>query len=106
VEAAVALAPGRHDLGFRYRPGEPATGALLVDGEVVGEGPIAQFTWSRFSITGAGLTVGYAAGISPADADYEGPFRFTGTVERAWIDLDGEPFVDAEAEAEAAIASQ
>ena len=106
VEANVLLTPGRHDLGFRYRPGEPATGTLLVDGEVVGAAPIEQFVWSRFSITGAGLTVGYSAGIPPADQDYEGPFRFNGIVERAWIDLDGEPFLDPEAEAEAAIARQ
>jgi arylsulfatase len=106
VEATVLLAPGRHDLGFRYRPGEPATGTLLVDGEVVGAGPVEQVVWSRFSITGAGLTVGYSAGLPPADQDYDGPFPFTGTVERAWIDLDGEPFVDPEAEAEAAIARQ
>jgi arylsulfatase len=106
VDAPVQLTPGRHDLGFRYRPGEPATGTLLVDGEVVGAGPIEQFTWSRFSITGAGLTVGYSAGLPPADQDHDGPFRFTGTIERAWIDLDGEPFVDPEAEAEAAIARQ
>ena len=59
------LAPGRHDLGFRYRPGEPATGALLVDGEVVGAGAIERATWSRFSLTGAGLTVGWWAGILP-----------------------------------------
>jgi arylsulfatase len=106
VEAPVSLTPGQHDLCFRYRPGEPDTGTLLVDGEVVGEGPIEQYVWSRYTITGAGLTVGYAAGITPADLDYTGPFPFTGEVVRAWIDLDGEPFVDPEAEAESAIARQ
>ena len=35
-----------------------------------------------------------------------GRSAFTGTVERAWIDVDGEPFVDPEAEADAAIARQ
>jgi arylsulfatase len=106
VEAQVTLAPGRHDLCFRYRPGEPATGTLLVDGAVVGEGVIENFVWTRFSITGAGFTVGYAAQIPPADPDYEAPFRFNGTIERVWVDLDGEPFVDPEEEAERAIARQ
>jgi arylsulfatase len=113
VDAAVELAPGLHALAFRYTPGvagEPAIGALRVDGEVVGEGPIRAFTWSRFSLTGAGLTVGYATAFPPSD-DYVAPFRFSGTLERAFIEVDepGEPvdpFAAAAALADDAIAME
>jgi arylsulfatase len=98
VDAEVALDPGEHLLGFRYAPGSPGIGTLLLDGETVGEAPLARFTWTRFSLTGAGLTVGYAATIPPADRDYRAPFRFTGgRVLRAWIDLDGDAVTDPDA---------
>ena len=101
------LTPGRHDLGFRYRPGEPATGTLLVDGEVVGAAPIEQFVWSRFSITGAGphrRLLGRASrpptrtttARSASTAPSSGPGS-TSTASRS---------LDPDAEAEAAIARQ
>jgi arylsulfatase len=104
VEAAVGerLGPGAHVLSFRFLPGtDGAThrGLLLVDGEEVAAGPIDRATWARFSLTGAGLTVGWARDFSPADGDYRGPFRFTGTLDRVEIDVEGEGFIDAEAEA-------
>jgi hypothetical protein len=77
-----------------------------VDGEEVAAGTIERVTWSRFSITGAGLTVGWAADFSPADRDYRGPFRFTGRLDRVEIDVDGDDAVDPEAEAADAIRSQ
>jgi arylsulfatase A-like enzyme len=111
VEGAVAdrLGPGHHALGFRFTPGAggaPHRGTLLVDGEEVAAGTIERVTWSRFSITGAGLTVGWAADFSPADRDYRGPFRFTGRLDRVEIDVDGDDAVDPEAEAADAIRSQ
>jgi hypothetical protein len=106
VDADVRLDPGLHDLAFRYTPGSPGRVELLADDEVVGDGPLERFTWSRFSLTGAGLTVGYATGIPPADLDYAAPFRFSGRMVRAWIDVDGEPVVDAVSEALDAIARQ
>jgi arylsulfatase A-like enzyme len=104
VEGAVGerLGPGAHVLSFRFLPGtDGAThrGLLLVDGEEVAAGPIDRATWARFSLTGAGLTVGWARDFSPADGDYRGPFRFTGTLDRVEIDVEGEGFIDAEAEA-------
>ena len=107
VDAEVALEAGEHLLGFRYQPGSPASGSLLVDGGVVAEAPLTRATWSRFSLTGAGLTVGYAATIPPADRDYRAPFRFSGgRVLRAWIDLDGEGVTDPEAVVEDAFSRQ
>jgi arylsulfatase len=105
VEALVRdrLTPGAHTIAFRY--GAPAA-TLLVDGAVVAEGEIPRFTPTRFSLTGAGLTVGWSPDFSPADRDYRGAFRFTGTIDRVEIDVVGEPAVDLEGEARDAIAAQ
>jgi arylsulfatase len=114
VEAPVAdrLTPGPHTLAFRFTPGPGGTrhrGTLLVDGHEVGAGDIARVAWSRFSITGAGLTVGWSPDLSPADRDYRGPFRFTAHLDRVEIDVDGPEsldVLDAAAEADAILRSQ
>jgi len=101
------LPPGRHVLAFRFaRSGEHrGTGSLLVDGEVVGEVAIDQFTPARFSITGAGLTCGRGGEPAVTD-DYQGPFAFTGRLHRVVVEVDGVEYRDPEGEARAAIASQ
>ena len=101
------LPSGRHQLGFHFvRTGDhQGTGRLLVDDEVVGEGPIPRFTPIRFSLTGAGLTCGYGDGLA-VTREYRPPFPFTGHIIRAVVDVDGPAFVDPEGEARAAIASQ
>jgi arylsulfatase len=104
VEAAIApLVPGDHTLTFTF---DPPAASLLVDGEVVATGEIRRTVWSRFSLTGAGLTAGWSPDFSPADEDYRGHFRFTATLHHVDVEVPGEPVVDAEAEAEAIIASQ
>jgi Sulfatase len=104
VEASIGrLAPGDHTLAFRFRP--PAA-ELLVDEAVVGTGEVTRTVWSRFSLTGAGLTAGWSPDFSPADEDYRDRFAFTGTLHKVDIDVEGLPVVDAEAEAEAIIAAQ
>jgi len=107
VEAPVSvdgrLAPGDHALSMRFTgPGVD----LLVDGAVVGSGLVDRTVWSKFSITGAGLTAGWAGDFSPADEDYRGRFEFTGLLHRVEIDVAGEPVVDPESEVADAIASQ
>jgi arylsulfatase len=100
------LAPGEHTLAFRYIPGEggPGRGELLVDGEVAGRSEIGAFAWGRYSLTGHGLTVGYATGIPPCDREYSAPFTFTAHLDRVEIEvLDTAPLTDDEA-AEAAAA--
>jgi arylsulfatase len=106
--ALPALGPGPHRLVFRFTPGDggPARGELLVDDEVVGAGDIKRSAWSRYSLTGHGLTVGYAVGLPPADLDYRAPFTFTGTLDRVEIDVDGDPHLDPETEAADVIAIQ
>jgi hypothetical protein len=111
VEGAVGdrLSPGSHTLAFTFTPaadGGAHRGALFLDGAEIAAGDIKRATWGRFSITGAGLTAGWAQDFSPADRDYRGEFRFTGRLDRVEIDVDGDEHVDADAEATDAIRSQ
>ena len=103
VSATGRLAPGEHTLAMRF---EPPLVELLVDGEVVGTGEVKRTIWSRFSLTGAGLTAGWSPDFSPADEDYRGRFEFTGTLHRVDIDVEGTAVVDPEREADDIIASQ
>jgi arylsulfatase len=107
VDGEEPVEPGEHVLAFRFTKTEEmrGTGALLVDGRVVGEGEIPRFTPIRFSLTGAGLSCGYDAGLEVVD-DYRAPFRFTGTLRRVVVDVEGSPYLDPEGEAEVAIATQ
>jgi arylsulfatase len=104
VEADIGrLSPGDHELAFRFTP--PAA-ELLVDGVVVGAGEVRRTAWSRFSLTGAGLTAGWAPDLSPADGDYRGRFECTATLHKVVIDVAGTPEVDPEQEAQDLLSSQ
>ena len=72
----------------------------------MGTGEVKRTVWSRFSLTGAGLTAGWSPDFSPADRDYRGRFEFTGVLHHVDIDVEGLPVIDAEREAEDIIASQ
>lgn len=111
VEADVTalLTPGDHTLRFTFEPGEngtPHMGRLSVDDLEVGAGAIRRTTWARFSISGAGLTAGWSPDWSPADRDYRGSFRFSDTLHHVVIAAEGQPALDAEAEADDAISRQ
>ena len=91
------------------REGEtmPAEGTLTLRiGEaVVGEGRIKTQP-GKFSIAGEGLNIG-KEGAEPVTDDYPGqsPWSFIGgTIERAVVDVSGQPFVDLAAEARMAFA--
>ena len=101
------LPPGRHTLAFRFeKTGENrGRGVLLVDDREVGRGEIPRFTLMRFSLTGGGLTCGRSNGL-PVTDEFRGLFPFTGRIHQVVVDVDGEPFLDAEAEAEAALMMQ
>lgn len=107
LAAAAALAPGACVLSMRFRRRAEHCGAaeLLVDGAVVASGEIARFTPTRFSITGAGLTVGRGNQLAVGD-DYGGPFPFSGELTHVVIEVEGPPHLDPEAEAEVAIRTQ
>jgi arylsulfatase len=107
ITSDVRIGPGAHTLGFRFeKTAEFAgTGTLVVDGRDVGTGDVPFFTPVRFSITGAGLTVGYELGPAIGD-DYVAPFRFNGVLDRVVVDVSGEPHRDVEAEYDAIMSEQ
>jgi arylsulfatase A-like enzyme len=85
----------------------PAEGTLTLHiGETkVGEGHIKTQP-GKFSIAGEGLNIG-REGAEPVTDDYPGdaPWAFVGgTIERAVVDVSGQPFVDLAMEARAAFA--
>lgn len=98
-----AVSPGDHTLAMRF---DAPNVTMLVDGESIGGGEVKRTLWSRLSLTGAGLTVGWSPDFSPADLDYRGDFAFTATIRHVDIDVAGDPVIDAEAEAADIIASQ
>ena len=80
----------------------PAEGTLTlhVGEREVGQGRIKTQP-GKFSIAGEGLNIG-KDGAEPVTDDYPGesPWPFTGgTIQRAAVDVSGEPFVDLAAEA-------
>jgi arylsulfatase len=107
VASDVAVPPGTHELTFAFeRAGDfCGTGRLLVDGEVVGEAPIPNVTPVRYSITGGGITCGWEQG-PPVGHDYDAPFRFTGTLRRVVVEVDGPPHRDPDAEVDAILSEQ
>jgi arylsulfatase A-like enzyme len=107
VDADVVLDAGPHTLGFRFTK-TTATGGdgeLTVDGTVVARAELRRMTPIRYSLTGAGLWCGRGSNLAVCD-DYSGPFPWSGTLRRVVVDVMGRSHVDAEAEAEAALAEQ
>ncbi len=95
IESARVIGAGAHTLGFRYErvDDEGGRGELLVDGDVVGAGPIARFTPIRYNNTGAGLSCGYELG-PPVGAGYDAPFRWNSGLTEVVVEVTGEPRVD------------
>jgi arylsulfatase len=107
IESDDVITPGVHQLAMSFvAPGDlTATATLLVDGKVVGEGPIERHTPVRHSITGGGITCGWEQGPSVGPG-YAAPFRFTGKLRRVVVDVSGEPYRDLQAEFEAIMSEQ
>ena len=107
ISSDVVIPAGAHELSFEFtsRGDFSGTGRLLIDGATVGEGEIATTTPVRYSISGAGLTCGWEQG-PPVGDGYAAPFRFTGTLRRVVVEVDGVGHRDPEAEFEAIMAEQ
>ncbi|HXQ60102.1 MAG TPA: arylsulfatase, partial [Acidimicrobiales bacterium] len=107
LEAPDVVAPGPHTLSFTFEKdsGRGGAGTLLVDGEVVAEGPIERFTPSGFNGVGVGLTCGYEWGPAVGDG-YEAPFPFTGTITSAVVEVTGPVVRDPLAELAAIMSEQ
>ena len=69
------------------------------------EGIIAKTAFSRYSITGGGLTCGWEQGPAVGE-DYEAPFPFAGTLHQVEISVNGDAWRDPEAEFEAIMSEQ
>ena len=107
VVASSALAPGRHQVEFRFDKDEGAGGqaSLVVDGATVGQAEIPRFTPVAFNEVTIGLTCGYEWGPAVADG-YEAPFSFNGTIVRAEVRATGPVVHDPVADVAAILASQ
>jgi arylsulfatase A-like enzyme len=101
------LSVGAHVLGFEFTSNGDFSGRgrLFVDDVEVGAADIPFTTPARFSIGGSGLTCGYEVGpaVTP---DYPAPFRFTGTIHRAVVDVSGSPYRDLAADLAAILSEQ
>ena len=77
---------------------------LLVHGEVA-DGEVTYHCMMRWSMTGAGLTVGHPDPLPPAD-DPGARRRFSGTIDTVVIDVSGPAHVDPETEVATALSAQ
>jgi arylsulfatase len=107
LEAPDIVGSGTHSLRFTFEKDEGLGGAatLVVDGEVVAEGPIDRFTPSGFNGVGVGLTCGYEWGPSVGDG-YRAPFPFTGVITSAVVEVTGPVVRDPLAELAAILSEQ
>ncbi|MDH3707342.1 MAG: sulfatase-like hydrolase/transferase [Acidimicrobiia bacterium] len=107
VSAPLALGPGSHRLEMRFTKTAEFRGqaALLIDGQQAASAVVEYFTPTRFSITGAGLTVGRADPYPVCDDDAASR-PWSGHIDNVMIEVDGPAHIDPEAEAQTAIAAQ
>jgi arylsulfatase len=107
IEAAARVPAGRHRFEYEFTKDDGAggSGELRCDGTIVAHGVIDRFTPSGFNNVGAGLTCGYEWGPA-VGTGYEAPFRFNGTIERAFVETRGPVVRDPLAELEAILSEQ
>jgi hypothetical protein len=107
ISSVVELPAGPLTLSFEFTKTAEhrGLGTLRVNGQRVGEGEIPRTVPNVFDLTAEGLCCGYDSGV-PVTDEYASPFRFTGTIKRVVVDLDGAPQVDHAAQARAALAGQ
>jgi arylsulfatase len=104
VESGVAVPTGRHALRFEFEVtgepdiaagrGAPGLGQLYIDGTLVGEADI-PVTMPLALGLGGGVVCGADTG-SPVWDRYRPPFRFTGTLLSATVEVNGELIKDDE----------
>jgi arylsulfatase len=101
------LPSGPLTLTFRFRKTGEHRGisTLFINGEQVGEGEIPRTIPGVIETSGEGLCCGYDSGLPVTDR-YQAPFRFTGTIKRVIVEVDGVESADPEAELRAAFSTQ
>ena len=100
-----AVPEGDHVFSFEFKPtgkpdlakgkGVPATITLYVDGKSVGKGDLPVTIPMSLGLA-AGVCIGADAGSPIMDDEYPSPFRFTGVVKKALIDVSGDEMSDAD----------
>ena len=88
-EGAQAIPPGRHTIVFDFDYDGPGlakggTGVLSVDGREVAKLTIPH-TVPALEVADEGMDIGYDTRTGVNDADYQVPFRFTGTINRITV---------------------
>jgi hypothetical protein len=113
VSSPEPIAAGSHELRFEFEPtgppdlaagrGAPGRLQLYVDGKLVAaeQAPVT----TPFVFNPGALTCGANPG-SPVTPDYRSPFRFTGTLHTAVVDVSGDLITDTESEMRLAMARQ
>jgi arylsulfatase A-like enzyme len=105
--------PGKHLLRFEFEPtgeldllhghGTPGRFQVYIDGALVGNTEVPYTT--PIAYNPGPLTCGANPG-SPITDDYQGPFRFTGTLHTVTVDVSGDLITDPEAELKLHMARQ
>ena len=114
VESNVPVPEGRHKLRFEFEvtgkpdlskgKGAPGRGQLYIDGKLVGQGDM-PLTMPLSLGLGGGIVCGADTG-SPVWDKYKPPFKFTGTLYSATVDVSGELIKDDEQVLKAILARQ
>ena len=114
IESTVPVPTGRHKLRYEFEPtgepdiakgkGAPGKSQLYIDGALVGAGDLPLTVPLVFGL-GGGVTCGADPG-SPVTLNYTPPFRFTGTLYSATVDVTGDLIHDEEAAMRAIMARQ
>ena len=104
IESTVPVPAGRHKLRFEFEvtgkpdikngKGTPGKGQLYIDGKLVGQGDIPLTMPLSLGLSG-GIVCGADTG-SPVCNKYRPPFKFTGTIYSATLDVSGELIKDDE----------
>ena len=105
VIADSTIPEGDHIFSFEFKPtgkadlakgkGVPATITLYIDGKSVGKGDLPVTIPMSLGLA-AGVCIGADAGSPIMDDEYPSPFRFTGVVKKALIDVSGDEMSDAD----------
>ena len=108
------LSDGRHELRFEFEPtgkpdiahgkGTPARAQLYVDGKLAGQTDLPVTIPLDIGITD-GLTCGRDDG-STVTTDYQGPFAFSGALEKVVVDISGDLIEDHDARLRSTMAHQ
>jgi hypothetical protein len=114
VESKEKVPEGRHKFRFEFEvtgkpdvlkgKGAPGKAQLYIDGKLLGESEF-PYTIPLTMGLGAGASVGSDPG-SPTTPNYKPPFKFTGKIHSAIVDVSGDLIKDKEAEAKIAMARQ